>query len=178
MYLLEWTISVAPIGLYIYGVSLNEKSSFSVARDFRVFTSSESIGHGRDTHLTVSFAQRGFFLLHPRNLVYDSRPRPGISFSQIIGPIRPILDRFSAATYGSPSKRLEEISARLRYERKWESGRRELFRVLFVDASDIKLTSNFLSRVVSLADVTTIARRSFERFILKSMPHFPAICKR
>lgn len=45
VHLLEWAISATPAGLYIYGVSLNEKFSFSVARDFRVFTaSSESSG--------------------------------------------------------------------------------------------------------------------------------------
>lgn len=144
IYLNERSPPRRPAGLYIYGVSLNEKFSFSVARDFRVFTSSESIGL-RYSPDRLFYPERWASSCSTREILsMIPGPRP---FSQITDPIRSILDRFSAA---DRRLRLEEISARLRYERKRESGRGELFRVLFVDASDIKLTSNFLSRVVSL----------------------------
>lgn len=84
-----------PVGLHIYGVSLNEKFSFSVVRDFRVFTSSESIG-GIVGIFTwgisrVSREEMDFFSLHPRNPFsfslclsrYEISGRPGVFFSQI-----------------------------------------------------------------------------------------------
>jgi len=104
--------SPSPIGLYIYGISLNEKFSFSVARDFRVFASSECIDiAGILSHLTASFAQKDGFLLVPpeKSCLWFLAPTREILFSQITDPIRSILDRFSVATDGSPLKIRKDI---------------------------------------------------------------------
>lgn len=83
-------------------------------------------------------------------LLSNYRPHTGA----IVFPLRSSANR--------PRRRLEEISLRA-----FASGRgnekaaeEQLLRVLFVDASDIKLTSNFLSLA---ADVTAIASAAIFR---------------